>query len=157
MEGVRERLLQRIGGMDDIIDLILERFQPDSEQKPFLFEVYSLRCRFHISPSFVVTGGIGGGKSYIVSEIVKAIQIPHLFIKCASIIQANIGESEEYLHVRSSWRFLCSKCFNLPKSILAVPLSSMTSSFWFQRFQTLPQWSKHVSRRISSKRCVATF
>ena len=49
----------------------------------------------------MVTGGIGSGKSYIVSEIVKAIHIPHLFIKCASIIQANIGESEQYLRVRS--------------------------------------------------------
>lgn len=46
-----------------------------------------------------MTGGIGSGKSYVVSEIVKAMNIPHLFIKCASIVQANIGDSEQYLHV----------------------------------------------------------
>lgn len=99
MEEVRKRLLQRIGGMDDIVDLILERFQQDADQKELPFETSFLSCRFYISPSFVVTGGIGSGKSYVVSEIVKAMNIPHLFIKCASIVQANIGDSEQYLHV----------------------------------------------------------
>ena len=37
MEEVRERLLQRIGGMDDIVDLILERFQQDADHKPYPF------------------------------------------------------------------------------------------------------------------------
>lgn len=39
MEEVRERLLQRIGGMDDIVDLILERFQQDADHKPYPFEL----------------------------------------------------------------------------------------------------------------------
>lgn len=39
MEEVRERLLQRIGGMDDIVDLILERFKQDADPKPSRFDL----------------------------------------------------------------------------------------------------------------------
>lgn len=55
--------------------------------------------RFPIPTSFVVTGSVGSGKTFLVKEIMKSLSIPYQFVKCSSIVQTIIGESEQCLKV----------------------------------------------------------
>lgn len=125
MEGlnhVRNLLKQKIGGMDDIIDKILDEIVAvlSPQDSSYFFIWFGIILyRFPIPTFLLLTGGVGSGKSFLIKEIVKALSIPYLFIKCSSIVQTMIGESELCLKVWKMYYFckISRICFNFQSNM----------------------------------------